>query len=608
MAREISWITDEDCKLQDNAKLIIGDGADTNDETVGDIYLAWDGTKLAFTQAAANSGVYWGVDGAGMDQIWYGDTASAYLYWDQSNDMLYTQGAAGMTVAGNAGLLLADDIMLKFGNSADVTMDWNASGGLDVLAAADNSLITFGTGTLAFDLKIWSGATTTYTYFDADADTNNGQWSFGLDDYGVDVKLFGATASNYLLWDESADQLVSSGTAMTFSWGAKANLKNSGTTIPSTDDFGVFRVFADDNGASIAQSVRTFQARTLITVDQTGGSIRSVQGQVKYLNLADVTSGIYTAVQGYNELAGTHIAKTGSTWSCFDASTEIGTALTINSGGEYYGIHVETTGSGTITVDSGGKCAAIGITKAAGAANWPVGLYIDSDMANAGVKVGALGSNTTSGMTIGTATALNGFYADDSGAAQTASTVWRNLEARTYYSATQSNAAADAYVIRGQLKAANAVDFTGDTSVRAATNSYVELAGATTVGAGSFFASHFAEIWADGNLTATGKVAGVMSRCYTSGAATLGDYTAAFMATKQWASTDTWPVALYVDSADNVLYFPSGTNYEAGIKVTASAIGTGGGTTINAAALMRCNVGGTAYYVPMFTADLVTNE
>lgn len=79
-------IKDGDALFVDNDKVQIGTGAD--------IVLAWDATRLNVTQAAVNSEWRWGVDGAGIDQMWYGDTASAYLNWDQSADALVFGGAA----------------------------------------------------------------------------------------------------------------------------------------------------------------------------------------------------------------------------------------------------------------------------------------------------------------------------------------------------------------------------------------------------------------------------------------------------------------------------------------------------------------------------------
>ena len=74
----------------DNVVLYFGDG--------NDIGVTWDGTDLVVSQLTANSAVKWGVDGAGLDQFWYGDTASAYLQWDQSADTLLFAGTAKLGV------------------------------------------------------------------------------------------------------------------------------------------------------------------------------------------------------------------------------------------------------------------------------------------------------------------------------------------------------------------------------------------------------------------------------------------------------------------------------------------------------------------------------
>lgn len=64
--------------------------------TDADIVGAWDGTRFSWTQAAPNSEMRYGVDGAGIDQMWYGDTASAYMNWDQSADALVFGGVASV--------------------------------------------------------------------------------------------------------------------------------------------------------------------------------------------------------------------------------------------------------------------------------------------------------------------------------------------------------------------------------------------------------------------------------------------------------------------------------------------------------------------------------
>ncbi len=72
------------------------DGAKAKFGDADDITMAWDGTDFDVLQATANSSISWGVDGAGIDQIWYGDTASAKLTWDQSADKLIVGGAASI--------------------------------------------------------------------------------------------------------------------------------------------------------------------------------------------------------------------------------------------------------------------------------------------------------------------------------------------------------------------------------------------------------------------------------------------------------------------------------------------------------------------------------
>ncbi|KKL18362.1 hypothetical protein LCGC14_2476270, partial [marine sediment metagenome] len=185
----------------------------------------------------------------------------------------------------------------------------------------------------------------------------------------------------------------------------------SGIAISSSQTYaGIF--YSDDNGASIASSVSGVRSRFLLTFDQAGGSIRAIQGQLKLANLIDVTLGIYTASQGYIELAGTHITKTGATFSCFDASVEIGTLLTIDSGGEFCGLHVETTGSGTIT--NNGTCAGIIIHKASGAANWPVGIDMDSVIkafeAIVTCASGATGASIVGTLTSGTSDGIAAYF------------------------------------------------------------------------------------------------------------------------------------------------------------------------------------------------------
>ncbi len=82
-----------DVVVTSTGDLVFNDSVDLKIGTGKDIGIAWDGTRLNVTQAAANSEIRWGVDGAGIDQRWYTDTASSYFLIDQSADALIRGGA-----------------------------------------------------------------------------------------------------------------------------------------------------------------------------------------------------------------------------------------------------------------------------------------------------------------------------------------------------------------------------------------------------------------------------------------------------------------------------------------------------------------------------------
>lgn len=128
--------------------------------TGNDIGVSWDGTRLNVTQAAVNSEIRWGVDGAGIDQMFYGDTASTYATWDQSRDTFR----------------LSDAAILGFGTGAG--------------AAADIEIT-------------WSGTALNVTQLTANSAIN-----LGVDGAGIDLVLYGDTAGEKATWDQSADALV----------------------------------------------------------------------------------------------------------------------------------------------------------------------------------------------------------------------------------------------------------------------------------------------------------------------------------------------------------------------------------------------------------------
>jgi len=143
LANDRVYISDPDSTTPED-----GNHADTTLSVVGTTTLAGDTQQTgAFTV---------GVDGTGHDFICYGDTASAYMKWDQANDDLVLAGVAGLDIAG------------------DVDID-----GTTNLDAVDID------GAVQIDNTV----------------------TVGVDGTGYDWKAFGATSGSYALWDESDDAL-----------------------------------------------------------------------------------------------------------------------------------------------------------------------------------------------------------------------------------------------------------------------------------------------------------------------------------------------------------------------------------------------------------------
>lgn len=168
--------------------------------------------------------------------------------------------------------------------------------------------------------------------------------------------------------------------------GTYQSTADGGVILDSTNTFNA-AFLADDSGSDIVASVRNLLARTLLTTTQSGGSIRSIMGQLKILDNIDVGTGVYTAVQGYVELAGDTDVATGGKMSCIDISLEVASAktFTIDSGGLFAGLKIETTGAGTIT--NNGTCCAIYIDDGGTVTDWPVG--VDINNCTVGIDIGA---------------------------------------------------------------------------------------------------------------------------------------------------------------------------------------------------------------------------
>jgi hypothetical protein len=606
---ELSWITDEHCKLMDNARLCFGDGTSRDDPSVGDAYMYSNGTSLVTVLSSGSSAGYGTkANTAGSGIVLTGDDYGVFRVFSDDNGASVAASVRGiqsrtlLTFDQAGGTIRALQGHLRLLTGIDVTTGiYTAVQGYVELAGTHISKT--GATFSAFDSS--TEITTSLTinsggeYYGVHVETT-GAGTITQDSGGYCAAVGITKASGAASWPMGL-YISPLATITPISVGTKANVVGSGVTIPSTDDWGAVRVFTDDNGANVADSVRGIQSRMLLTFDQSAGTLRAIQGQVKYLDGIDVTSGVYTAVQGYNEYAATHSVKTGSVASCFDASTEIGTALTIDSGGRYAGIHVETTGAGTIT--NNGTCAGILIDKASGAAKWPIGLLVKGADAICGISVGEFAATYATGSAIvlsSAATSAVRFYGE-SVADGTSALNLRTVVARHLIVTASGTVAHESYGLVGQLCVKN----TTLTHLHAGLMGTFEVSTAATINSAYAFgvAGVIARLGVGTSiLIATKPVCG-FAAVYNGGALSSGS-SVAFASCSTTATNFTYWGAL--SGVDNVFYAAAGTAYEHGVKIgSMSALG---GATHTASGLIRVVVGSTIYYIPLYAAGEVTGE
>jgi hypothetical protein len=382
--------------------------------------------------------------------------------------------------------------------------------------------------------------------------------------------------------------------------GTYQSLADGGVILSASNTFNA-GFLADDSGSNIGDSVRNVLARTLLTVDQSGGSIRSLMGQLKLLTGVDVTTGVYTGVQGYLEMVGTHSCKTGATFSCIDASAEITTALTVDSGGEFAGIHVETTGAGTIT--NSGTCAGILIDKASGAASWPAGIFVDGPSVIQGFRIGKfVGSGGTSTQVL-FSTEQNVYSDYMVGTCEIHGASDANLGAsynahclRVRHMVACTTAAHETYGVLGQcvvkgttlnhLHAGIMGTFEGHTSgvVLGTASGYTHTCAAILARCGG-----------GGAITASSDLCGVLA--FWNGAALASGASNAFALDD--TGTTVWTNALSLTSCTNLLDLPAaGTDPVIANALVPSAAPDAG--TVGADACLRVLVNDVAYYIALY--------
>jgi hypothetical protein len=306
-----------------------------------------------------------GTNGSGFDVKFFGDTSSAFMLWDASEDDLILSGAAALSIDtttdssstttgsfhtdGGAGIAKK----LYVGTDLDV----NGTTNLDIVdidgATQVDATFSVGVNGTSADVKFFGATSGNYWLWDASADgivqvgdsQLTGTLTVGVDGTGHDVKLFGAAAGAFMEWDASADELEIRGGAAT---PGKLLLSTAEATVVDGNKLGQinFQAPAETGtdalvvGASIfAEADATFSASVNSTdlVFATGDSGAATEklridstGQVTFADGAiDVDIASHDGSNGL-KLGGTLVTATAANLNSIPDEATLGVAIALS--------------------------------------------------------------------------------------------------------------------------------------------------------------------------------------------------------------------------------------------------------------------------------------
>ena len=260
--------------------------------TVGTIGTGtWQGTKVAsayldddtahlgvvqtFTANKTFTGtVTVGVDGTGKDVKFFGDSAGAYMEWDESADQLRIMGASADATTSTGKLLLATSLTDINANDVLGKIDFQAphETGTDAIAVAASiqavAQSTFSASSNATDIIFYTGhseaATEKFRF------TSQGEIGIGGANYGSDGQV-----------------LTSAGANLPPAWEA---LPSSGISFNGSTANGV-ATYASSSVADVEANL-TFDGSTLaVTGSMTLSSTSTISGDMTFVDNAKVTLG-----------------------------------------------------------------------------------------------------------------------------------------------------------------------------------------------------------------------------------------------------------------------------------------------------------------------------
>jgi len=414
----------------------------------------------------------------------------------------------------------------------------------------------------------------------------------------------------------AASKAVVADATKSFRWGA---FNTGGATtdavpfasVPNTwadgqlDVIGIFGGSSTNIGSG--SSAKCLRARHIVNA-ATATVEHETYGLVGQLVVKDTTLGhLHAGIMGTFEGHTSGVVINGG--------YTVGTACVTARLGGHATITATDPIAGFLAFNNGAAALASGISAAFAASSasasypWVLGLDMPVGSVTQAVRIGAFDGSAATTNAIPFSTAQN-LWADgqlstaevfgSSASDLTSAYSAKCIRARHIVNVGTGNLAHETYGVMGQvvvkdttlqhLHAGVIGTFEGYTSGVVVNGSYAYGAAAV-----------MARVGGGAAITATKDVCGVVA--FWNGAALASGSSNAF-AVGDNAGAGTWTNALAVERVSNILYVPTASAYEAGVKV-ASITGIPDTT---ADGVIRISVGGTAYYIPIFAAGSITGE
>ena len=302
---------------------------------------------------------------------------------EMGDDLTNTAGiVAGINVELNDGTNTLTDTAV---NSSGILIRKNASStagwpvGLNIEASGATTGIKIGTCTTGISI---GNAPTGITFTDVGAAT----------EHLIDV--------------------VDAYTGMVIETGTYQSSADGGVILSDTNTRPVSFLF-DDSAAALTGNNRAVLSRIYLAESQgSGGTIVSIQGQLKIADDKDFSAGRFCGVDGYMEFGGTTDINSGAYVSAINARIDVPASETVEvkTGGYLCGIHIHTTGTGTLT--SSGNSYGIYINDQGTVDDWEYGISVNNSATGIEIATCATdGLSFPTGSTYGTSAINMGTFA-----------------------------------------------------------------------------------------------------------------------------------------------------------------------------------------------------